>query len=78
MFTGKELGNIRDINICNKVSQVVKTESLVRSVGNREPQSAEHTFLFVAGFSLTIFYEKTFFFLYLCLWETLIYSFPFL
>lgn len=70
MFTGKELGNIRDINICNKVSQVVKTESLVRSVGNREPQSAEHTFLFVAGFSLTIFYEKTFFFVSVFMGDT--------
>ena len=61
VFTGKELGNIRDINICYKVSQVVKTESLVRSVGNRKLQSAEHIFSFIAGFSLTIFYEKTFF-----------------
>ena len=59
MFTGKVLGNIQDIkNICYKVSQVVKIERLIISVGNRKLQSAEHTFLFVAGFSLIIFYGK--------------------
>ena len=63
MFTGKVLGNIPDINnICYKVSQVVKIERLVISVGNRKLQSAEHTFLFVAGFSLIIFYGKKNFF----------------
>lgn len=63
VFTGKVLGNIQDIkNICCKVSQVVIIEHLVISVGNRKLQSAEHSFLFVAGFSLIIFYGKKAFF----------------